>query len=68
MENVDNINQIEKQIKVLEKQKTTLQSKCKHTDTRVKFENNTNNMRVYCCDCNVRLGFPNKEEISNFLK
>jgi len=67
MENVDNVNQIEKQIEVLEKQKTTLQSQCKHKETRVKFENNTNNMRVYCCECNVRLGFPTKEEIEKFL-
>jgi len=57
----------EKQIKHLETEMTSIQEKCTHKETRVKFKDGTNNMRVYCCECNREMGIPNNKEVDNFL-
>jgi len=46
MGNAEKINNIEKQIKHLETEMTSIQEKCTHKETRVKFKDGTNNMRV----------------------
>jgi len=67
MENDKNINNIEKQIKELEKEKLEIQNNCSHKNQKVKFEEGKNTMRLYCEECNVLLGFPNQEQIDKFL-
>lgn len=67
MGNAEKINQLEKQIKNLEDEKTTIQEQCSHKTTRVQFEKGTNSMRLYCCECNLKLGFPSQNEIDKFL-
>jgi len=67
MGNAEKINQLEKQIKVLEDEKSTIQEQCSHKETRVQFEKGTSNMRLYCCECNRQLGFPSQNEIDKFL-
>ena len=46
---------------------TGIQEKCTHKETRVKFKDGSNNMRVYCCECNREMGIPNNQEVDNFL-
>jgi len=67
MENDKNINNIEKQIKELEKEKLEIQNNCLHKNQKVKFEEGKNIMRLYCEECNALLGFPNQEQIDKFL-
>ena len=67
MGNAEKINIIEKQIKHLETEMTSIQEKCTHKQTRVKFKDGTNNMRLYCCECNREMGIPNNKEVDNFL-
>lgn len=67
MGNAEKINIIENKIKHLEKEMTGIQKSCTHKETRVKFKDGTNNMRLYCCECNRELGIPNNQEVVNFL-
>jgi len=67
MDNAKKINDIEQQIKSLEKEKKVIQDSCSHKETHVKFEEGTNNMRLYCCECKQQVGWPSKEEIDKFL-
>ena len=67
MDNESKINEIERQIKTLEKEKKIIQEGCSHTKTHVKFQEGTNNMRLYCCECKQQIGFPSQHEIDLFL-
>jgi len=67
MENDKNINNIEKQIKELEKEKLEIKNNCLHKNQKVKFEEGKNIMRLYCEECNALLGFPTQEQINKFL-
>lgn len=62
------ITSIDNQIKVLNKEKETIQDSCNHKNTKVKFENGTNNMKLYCSECDKEIGYPSKEQINEFLK
>ena len=62
------INSLDNQIKELSKEKETIQESCPHKKTKVKFENGTNYMRLYCADCDKEVGYPTKEQIDEFLK
>ena len=44
---IQKIQSLDTQIKILSKEKETLQDTCKHNETKVKFENGTNTMKVY---------------------
>jgi len=66
MENA-RINELNKQIKDLEKEKTEIQQECSHKLTKVKFLEGTNTMRLFCKECDSLLGFPNQQEIDEFL-
>ena len=66
MENA-RINELNKQIKDLEKEKTEIQQVCSHKLTRVKFLEGKSNMRLYCQECDLLLGFPTQQEIDEFL-
>lgn len=66
MENA-RINQLNKQIKDLEKEKTEIQQECSHKLTKVKFLEGTNTMRLFCKECDSLLGFPSQPEIDEFL-
>jgi|TARA_Y100000389_G_C17110193_1_gene340328 hypothetical protein len=65
---IQKIQSLDTQIKILSKEKETLQDTCKHNETKVKFENGTNTMKVYCKECDKEIGYPSKEQISDFLK
>ena len=62
------IDILNNQINVLNKEKQTLQDNCKHEKRKVKFENGTNTMKIYCEICGKELGYPTKEEVEEFLK
>jgi len=66
MENA-RINELNKQIKDLEKEKTEIQQVCSHKLTKVKFLEGTNTMRLFCKECDSLLGFPTQQEIDEFL-
>ncbi len=61
------INSLDSKIKVLSKEKESIQGSCKHETTKVKFENGTNNMKLYCAQCDKEVGYPSKEQIDDFL-
>lgn len=67
-ENKHKITSIDNQIKVLNKEKETIQDSCNHKKSKVKFENGTNNMKLYCSECDKEIGYPSKEQINEFLK
>lgn len=67
MDNAKKINEIEQQIKTLEKEKRVIQEECSHKETQVRFEEGSNSMRLYCCNCNHLLGWPSQVEIDKFL-
>jgi transcription initiation factor IIE alpha subunit len=61
------IDKIEKEVKVLEKEKEAIQTECKHKgETYVAFDE-TNSMKKYCSTCRRELGYPSKEEQDKFL-
>ncbi len=62
------INSLDNQIKELSKEKETIQESCTHKNTKVKFESGTNNMKLYCAECDKEVGYPKKEQIDEFLK
>lgn len=62
------IDLLDRQIKELSKEKETIQESCKHEKTKVKFENGTNNMKLYCFNCDKEVGYPSKEQIDEFLR
>lgn len=62
------INELNKQIKNLKKEKEEIQSNCTHKKTHAKFVEGTNTMRLFCKDCESMLGFPSQEQIDEFLK
>jgi hypothetical protein len=57
---------IENEIKRLEKLKADIQSECQHINVSAKF-NEKNSIRLFCCDCNLQLGYPNETQINAFL-
>jgi len=61
------INSLDSKIKVLSKEKESIQESCKHENTKVKFESGTNNMKLYCSECDKEVGYPSKEQIDDFL-
>lgn len=70
MENENNkkINEIDNQIKALNKEKEEIQSKCTHKDTKIKLEIGTNTPKLYCSVCDKEVGYPSKEELDKFLE
>ena len=62
------IVEIEQSMKELKEEKDNLQSECQHKETTIKFAPNTSTPKVYCVDCKVDLGYPDKEGLDGFLK
>tara|TARA_R110000803_G_scaffold138679_2_gene205464 strand:+ start:2416 stop:2628 length:213 start_codon:yes stop_codon:yes gene_type:complete len=62
------VNDLESEIKKLEKAKIEIQESCDHKESKVKFVDNTNTMKLFCVTCNKSIGYPSKEEIEKFLK
>lgn len=61
------VDQIEKEVKILEKERESLQNNCLHKEgTFVAFDE-TNSMKKHCSTCKKELGYPTKEEAENFL-
>jgi hypothetical protein len=67
MDNAKKINDIEQQIKSLEKEKQVIQESCSHKETHVKFQEGTNSMRLFCSNCRQVVGFPTQSQIDKFL-
>lgn len=67
-ENQQKVTQLETEIKRLEKEKSQIQDSCLHKETKVKFAEGTNEMKLYCKDCNKAIGYPSKEQIDEFLR
>lgn len=66
MEN-DRINELNKQIKNLVQEKNEIQKTCTHKQKKVRFLDGTNNMRLFCEECDLMIGFPSQIEIDEFL-
>lgn len=66
-ENQQKVTQLETEIKRLEKEKSQIQDSCLHKETKVKFAEGTNEMKLYCKVCNKAIGYPSKEQIDEFL-
>lgn len=62
------ITSIDIQIRELNKEKETIQESCTHKNTKIKFETGTNNMKIYCSECDKEIGYPSKDQINEFLK
>lgn len=61
------VEEIEKEVKDLEKVKEEIQNDCKHKgDTYVQFDK-TNSMKKHCSICKHELGYPSQEEQDKFL-
>lgn len=61
------IQSLDDQIKVLSEEKVLLQSTCNHNESKVKFENGTNTMKLYCKECDKEVGYPSQSQIKEFL-
>ena len=66
-ENQQKVTQLETEIKRLEKEKTQIQESCTHKETKVKFVEGTNEMKLHCIVCNKAIGYPSQEQIDKFL-
>jgi len=65
---LDNINQIENQLKHLEKEKENIQENCTHKHgVRINFDEKRS-IKRFCSVCKRELGYATKEEEQNFLK
>ena len=63
---LNQVNQIEQEVKNLEKQKESLQDSCNHTETHVAF-NETKDMRLFCKQCKKEVGWPTQAQQDEFL-
>jgi hypothetical protein len=63
---IKRINQINDEIKNLERERIEIQTECQHKDTLIKFDENKV-PKVYCKDCNKLIGYPSDDELKNFL-
>jgi hypothetical protein len=61
------VTQLETEIKRLEKEKVQIQEDCLHKETKVRFAEGTNTMKLYCKFCNKEVGYPNQDQINEFL-
>ena len=66
-EKIQKINSLDTKIRELNKEKESIQESCSHKKSKVKFETGTNNMKLYCSDCDKEIGYPTKEQIDEFL-
>jgi hypothetical protein len=66
MEKTGKVKFINEEIKKLEKIREDLQELCLHKDTTVKFDE-SNNLRVVCCDCDKKLKYPSQKELETFF-
>jgi hypothetical protein len=62
-----NINNLEKEINLLIKKKNDIQNNCIHKNRYVKFTGNGNEIKQYCSNCNKELGYPDKNDLNEFL-
>ncbi len=61
------VDEIEKAVNRLEKEKEVIQNECRHKgETFVQF-NKLNSMKKYCSDCKLELGYPSQEDADSFL-
>jgi len=61
------INEIEKKLYILEKEKENIQSNCSHKETVINFDDKRS-LKRYCSECKRDLGYATKEEEQDFLK
>jgi len=67
LDSLNRLYEIDHQLKKLGKEKKEIQDKCFHkVDGIIKFDE-SNILKVYCCDCYKELRYPTKEEQDNFL-
>ena len=63
---LNQVNQIDEELKNLEKKKETIQESCDHLETYISF-NEKNKMRLYCNTCKKDLGWPTQAQHDAFL-
>ena len=61
------INEIEKKLYILEKEKEIIQKSCTHKEVMINFDE-TRSIKRYCSECKRELGYATKEEEADFLK
>ena len=66
MEN-ENINNLEREINLLIKKKKEIQDNCPHKNRYVKFTGKSNEIKQFCSTCNKELGYPNINDLDEFL-
>jgi|TARA_R100000479_G_scaffold80417_1_gene39048 hypothetical protein len=66
---LNKINQIEEELRNLNKEKDDLQEGCKHLgDSYLAFSTeHRNSIRVYCSDCKKELRYPTQDEITEWI-
>jgi hypothetical protein len=67
-EKIQKINSLDSKIRELNKEKEYIQGTCGHKNTKVKFEPGTNTMKLYCSECDKEIGYPNQDQIKEFLR
>jgi len=64
---LNDINEIEKKLYILEKEKENIQDNCTHKELTINFDDQRS-IKKYCSECKRELGYANKEEEHNFFK
>lgn len=67
MDKTGKVKSLNNEIKKLEKLREEIQSECKHKDTYLKFEQGSSTIRVYCLDCEKKMGVPSPKDVELFL-
>ena len=61
------VNEIEKKLYELEKEKENIQSSCTHKEVVINFDDKRS-LKRYCSECKRELGYATKDEEADFLK
>jgi hypothetical protein len=67
MDKTGKVKSLNNEIKKLEKLREEIQSECQHKNTYLKFEDGSSTIRIYCRDCEKKMGAPSPRDIELFL-
>lgn len=62
----ENVNDLKIKIKELNDKITELQSNCKHTNTTLKYFEDSKQVLKICSDCEKVIGYPTQEELREY--
>ena len=70
MKTKQKVSNLKDKIHKIEKELHSIQDQCNHPTTITKFDNqknSQNSIRVFCVECDKKVGFPTDQQLQGFL-